>query len=191
VSDAITIAKSEARKAAALKRNAAVSPDWAAGSFAGHVFPVAISSVCKSVSGFYPYQSEADIRPLLGRLAGQGWTTALPVVLGKNLPLIFRRWLPGEPTVAGKWNIQVPPESAPLVEPDVLLVPMLAFDRAGYRLGYGGGFYDRTLEELRRKKPIVAIGIAYALQEIKDVPHDALDQKLDYVFTEREVIKCA
>ncbi len=190
MTDILSLAKSAARKAATELRDRDFPPDRGAVAFAAQRFPILASADCRVVSGFHPYQSEADIRPLLGKLAGEGWTTALPIVLAKGLPLMFRRWLPGEPTVSGKWNIQQPPESSPEVEPDVLLVPLLAFDRAGYRLGYGGGFYDRTLEKLRKVKPVVAIGIGFALQEVAAVPHDDLDQRLDFIMTDREVIAC-
>jgi 5-formyltetrahydrofolate cyclo-ligase len=157
---------------------------------AGHAFPVRPTHACKIISAFYPYQSEIDTRPLLGKLAGEGWTTCLPIVLGEGLPLQFRRWLPGEPTIAGVWGIPRPPDDAPELVPDVLIVPLLAFDRKGYRLGYGGGFYDRTLEMLRARKTIVAIGVAYAAQEIDAVPRDAHDQPLNFIITERDVISC-
>ena len=142
------------------------------------------------VSAFHPYQSEIDTRLLLGKLAGEGWTTCLPIVLGKGLPLEFRRWLPGEPLIAGVWGIQRPPDSSPVMEPDVLIIPLLAFDRAGFRLGYGGGFYDRTLEKLRALKNIVAIGAGYSGQEVEAVPHGDHDQPLDYLMTEKEIFKC-
>ena len=143
------------------------------------------------VSAFHPYGNEIDTRQLLGKLAGEGWTTCWPVVVAKRQPLIFRRWLPGEPMETGVLKILVPLASAPEVEPDVLLVPLLAFDRAGYRLGYGGGFYDATLAMLRAKKTITAIGVAYSGQEVADVPHEAHDMKLDYVMTEKGIVKCA
>jgi 5-formyltetrahydrofolate cyclo-ligase len=110
-------------------------------------------------------------------------------VLGKNLPLKFRLWTPGEPTIAGVWNIPMPPEAAAEIFPDVVLVPMLAFDKQGYRLGYGGGFYDRTLRQLRARKSIEAIGIAYAAQEIPKVPHGEHDEPLDWILTERGIRK--
>lgn len=156
-----------------------------------HRFPVTPAPGRACVSAFFPYGTEIDLRPLLGKLAGEGWETCLPVVIAKGQPLVFRRWLPGAPTVTGAMKIEIPPPEVPEVEPDVLLVPLLAFDRQGYRLGYGGGFYDMTLARLRRNKPVIAIGAAYAGQEVARVPHDAHDERLDYVITERELFKCA
>ncbi len=153
-------------------------------------FPCSPKTGQSVVSGFYPYESEIDVRPLLGKLGGEGWTPSLPVIMGKDLPLAFRRWYPGEPTVPGRWNIPRPLEDAPVVSPDVLLVPMLAFDRAGYRLGYGGGFYDRTLADLKPRKPVVAIGVAYAAQEVDFVPRGPHDVPLDFIMTDMEVIRC-
>ena len=153
-------------------------------------FPLQALAGVNVVSAFHPYQSEIDTRLLLGKLAGEGWTTCLPIVLGKGLPLEFRRWLPGEPLIAGVWGIQRPPDSSPVMEPDVLIIPLLAFDRAGFRLGYGGGFYDRTLEKLRALKNIVAIGVGYSGQEVAAVPHGDHDQPLDYLMTEKEIFKC-
>ena len=138
-----------------------------------------------AVSGFYPYGSEIDCTGLLDRLSGEGWVTALPVVVGPDQPLRFRAWTPGEALEPGAWSIPVPVEAAPEVEPDVLLVPLLAYDRQGYRLGYGGGFYDRTLDRLRARKPVTAVGVAFAGQEVDAVPHDAHDQPLDWMLTER------
>jgi 5-formyltetrahydrofolate cyclo-ligase len=184
--------KKDARTAATQLRKAA-HEEWSGRAplaLASHSFPVMPTLTSKIVSAFFPYQSEIDTRPLLGKLAGDGWQTCLPIVLGTGLPLEFRRWLPGAPTIAGVWNIPRPPEDAEVVDPDVLIIPMLAFDRQGYRLGYGGGFYDRTLEKLRVLKKITAIGVAYAAQEMDAVPHGDHDQPLDYIMTEHEVIKC-
>ena len=153
-------------------------------------FPIKPTADFCRLSGFYPHSSEIDTRQLLGKLAGEGWTTALPIVVAKGHPLLFRRWLPGEPTEIGAMKIATPLAAAPIVEPDVLLVPLLAFDKAGYRLGYGGGFYDATLKALRATKKIIAIGVAYAGQEISNVPHEAHDMKLDYVMTEEGTVKC-
>ena len=187
----LTERKAESRKAAAKARKTAheLVKDGAPLKLAAQVFPVQPTATQKIVSAFYPYKSEIDTRPLLGKLAGEGWTTCLPIVIALGEPLIFRRWLPGEPTVPGVWDIPRPTDDAPLLEPDVLLVPLMAFDRQGFRLGYGGGFYDRTLEQLRAKKSIIAIGVAYAAQEIDAVPHGPHDQPLDYVMTEAGLFK--
>jgi 5-formyltetrahydrofolate cyclo-ligase len=142
------------------------------------------------VSGFHPHRSEPDTLPLLARLASEGFITALPVVTGKRERLIFRAWTPGDPIINGIWGIPMPGLDADVVEPDALLVPMLAFDARGFRLGYGGGYYDRTLHELRHQKKVVAIGVAYAAQEMASVPHGAHDAPLDYILTERGCRTC-
>jgi 5-formyltetrahydrofolate cyclo-ligase len=104
--------------------------------------------------------------------------------------LEFRRWAPGAPTCKGVWGIPRPPDEAALVEPDVLIIPLLSFDRKGYRLGYGGGFYDRTLQLLRTRKDIIAIGVGYAAQEVGHVPVGVHDEALNFIMTEREIIAC-
>ena len=184
--------KKEARVAAIAARLLAHDAwkDRAPLALAARPFPFEARAGFNVVSAFHPYQSEIDTRLLLGKLAGEGWTTCLPIVLGKGLPLEFRRWLPGEPLTRGVWGIERPQDTSPLVEPDVLILPLLAFDRQGFRLGYGGGFYDRTLEKLRILKNIVAIGVGYSGQEVGAVPHGAHDQPLDYMMTEKEIFKC-
>ncbi len=142
-----------------------------------------------TVSGFYPCRTEIDLRPLLVRLASEGWRTCLPIVLEAGLPLVFKAWVPGDETEPGIWDIPIPVSSAETVEPDVMLVPLLAFDRQGYRLGYGGGFYDRTIEKLRRQKPLTTVGIAFAAQEMTMIAHDCHDQRLDWILTEEGPIK--
>lgn len=137
------------------------------------------------VSAFIPFGDEIDTRPLLSDLTARGFTTCVPVVVKLASALEFRQWAPEDTLVEGRWNIPVPPDTAPVLEPDVLLVPLLAFDRRGYRLGYGGGFYDRTLEGLRAKKPIVAVGVAYAAQEVDEVVCGPYDQQLDWLLTEK------
>lgn len=139
------------------------------------------------VSGFHPFKSEIDVLPLLARLTSEGWATALPIVKAERQPLIFRQWAPGEPTVPGVWGIPMPAEDAPEVEPDVLLVPLLGFDRWGYRLGYGGGFFDRTLAALA-KKPL-AIGISYERARLETIHPQHWDIPMDYVVTERGVYR--
>ncbi len=150
--------------------------------FAGELFG-------KTVSGFIPYLSEIDTRPLLSSLAARGLATSVPVVIEDGIPLEFRIWAPGEPTMAGRWGIPVPLDDSPVVDPDILLVPMLAYDASGYRLGYGGGFYDRTLEKLRAMKPVTAIGVAYSAQEVDAVVRGGYDQPLDWVLTEKGPFK--
>ncbi|MGE3830255.1 MAG: 5-formyltetrahydrofolate cyclo-ligase [Parvibaculaceae bacterium] len=182
--------KRQARTMAAAKRAKAHKALGDRGGLllAQHEFPVTRGSGAAWVSGFHPYQDEISVLPLLARLVSEGWFSALPVVIAKGKPLVFRAWAPGEPTTRGVWDIHIPPESAPEAAPDVLLVPLLGFDRRGYRLGYGGGFYDRTLAELRQKKAITAIGIGYADQELDEVPIAAYDEPLDWIMTERGVI---
>lgn len=189
---ALAQVKAQARKDATKARRLAheTAKDDAPLLLASQRFPIMPKAGDSVVSAFFPYQSEIDTRLLLGKLAGEGWTTCLPIVIGQGEPLVFRRWMPGEPTVPGIWNIPRPTDEAEIVEPDVLMVPMLAFDRKGFRLGYGGGFYDRTLEALRKKKEIVAIGLAYSAQEVERVPHAAHDQPLDFVMTEKGVFAC-
>jgi 5-formyltetrahydrofolate cyclo-ligase len=184
--------KAEARKAAAKIRKVAHDALQADAplKLVAHRFPLQPTPTCKVVSAFFPYKSEIDTRPLLGKLAGEGWTTCLPFVIALGEPLIFRRWMPGQPTIPGMWDIPQPTDETEQVEPDVLLVPMMAFDALGFRLGYGGGFYDRTLETLRAKKTITAIGVAYSAQEVDSVIHDRHDQALDYVLTEKGFHKC-
>jgi 5-formyltetrahydrofolate cyclo-ligase len=114
----------------------------------------------------------------------------LPVVVRRGLPLLFRAWHPGQPLVTGSFGVPRPDKDQPELTPRVLIVPLLAFDRAGYRLGYGGGFYDRTLAALRQRKPITAIGVGYVAQELPQVPHGPMDQRLDYVLTEDGPKKC-
>lgn len=143
------------------------------------------------VSGFFPFRAEIDARPLMSRLLAEGYELALPVMEGKGKPLIFRRWKPGDEMAEAKWGIQEPLPDAPVVEPDILLGPLLAFDRAGYRLGYGGGFYDRTLQKLRASKPVVSIGLAFGEQQVDAVPHLDYDERVDWVLTPDGPIRCS
>jgi 5-formyltetrahydrofolate cyclo-ligase len=184
--------KRRARSEAAKRRGAAhILLHEAAGPvLAERGLPFAREARHQIISGFFPYKSEISLLPLLTRLHGEGWVTAMPVVIGEGLPLVFRAWAPGEPTVPGIWDIPAPLVTAEEVLPDVLLMPMLAFARRGWRLGYGGGFYDRTLEKLRKLKQVTAIGVAYAAQEMAEVPRGPLDQPLDWIMTEKATTKC-
>lgn len=189
--DLAAIKKSARKAAAAVRADAhARLKDMAAMALAARGLPGPVAMPPRIVTGFIPFRSEISTLPLLERLRGDGWQTALPVVMGEGLPLEFRLWQPGQPLVPGSWDIPVPPETAMAVEPDVLLVPGLAFDRQGYRLGYGGGFYDRTLERLRTLRAVVAIGVAYHAQIVERVPRGDHDVPLDFVMTERETFGC-
>jgi 5-formyltetrahydrofolate cyclo-ligase len=136
------------------------------------------------VAGYWPTRDEADPRLLMKALAASGATLALPRIEARNAALSFRRWSEGDPLADNHHAIQEPLAEAPRVTPDLVLVPLLAFDARGHRLGYGGGYYDRTLCGLRAAGPVTAIGIAYAGQEIAAIPHEANDQRLDMVLTE-------
>jgi 5-formyltetrahydrofolate cyclo-ligase len=137
----------------------------------------------KVLSGYMPMRTEID--PLPAMAAHQG-PVGVPVIIGKGQPLRFREWTPGCPMVAGAFKALIP-ENGAWVEPEVLIVPLLAFDARGYRLGYGGGFYDRTLAGLRARGPVLAVGFAFAGQKVEAVPTDAFDQRLDAVVTEKGV----
>ena len=159
----------------------------AAEAIAARPFPLAIEPGAV-VSGFMPMKSEINPIPLMRKLADAGATLALPVVAGKGKPLIMRAWSLGEPLASGVWGIREPKPEAPEVFPDILIVPLLAFDRRGHRIGYGAGYFDMTIAALRARKPVVAAGIAFAAQEIAEVPTTPRDASLDLVLTEREVI---
>jgi 5-formyltetrahydrofolate cyclo-ligase len=142
------------------------------------------------VAAFWSIGTEPPTFQLLENLARHAVATALPVVQESAAPLMFRLWKPGEPLAEAKWGIKEPLASAPEVLPDVLFVPVAAYDRAGNRLGYGAGFYDRTLAKLRAMKTITAIGVAYDILEMAAIPTEAGDEKLDYVLTNHEWIVC-
>jgi 5-formyltetrahydrofolate cyclo-ligase len=139
------------------------------------------------VAGIWPLPGEIDPRPLMEALAGHGHGLALPVTPPRGNPLVFRRWLPGEALAQGPMGTRHPAEGAP-VAPDIILVPLLAFDRAGRRLGYGGGYYDRTLATLPRAR---RIGIGFAAQEMPEVPAGPRDARLPLVATEAGLVVCA
>ena len=142
------------------------------------------------VSGFAAIRDEINPAGLLTWLHAEGFRLALPVMVGKGLPLLMRAWAPGDVMEPAQWGIAEPLEDKPEVEPDVVLVPLLAFDVLGHRLGYGGGFYDRTLAKLKAKKPVVAIGIGYDEQRVDAVPVESYDQRLDWVLTPSGPLKC-
>jgi 5-formyltetrahydrofolate cyclo-ligase len=181
--------KAELRRMAMARREALPATDRVAAAQAiaarGMPVPVAPGMV---VSGYSPLKSEISPIPLLRLCAAAGAELALPVVMGRGKPLVMRAWTFGAPLASGVWGIREPTPAAPEVFPDILIVPLLVFDRRGHRIGYGAGYYDMTIARLRDMKPVTAIGIAFAAQEIDEVPTTPRDARLDLVLTEREII---
>jgi 5-formyltetrahydrofolate cyclo-ligase len=177
------------RHAALARRAALPAADREAAALAvaarGLPFEVAPGTV---VSGFSPIKGEISPLPLMRRLADVGASLALPAIAGRGKPLVMRAWSFGAPLISGVWGIREPSADAPEAFPDILIVPLLAFDRHGCRLGYGGGYYDRTIARLRAMKPVTAVGITFAAQEFDEVPATPRDERLDLVLTEDETI---
>lgn len=142
-----------------------------------------------TVSAYWPMGSELDPRPLMQALHAAGHPLCLPVVVRAGEALVFRAWAPGDALESAGFGTSVPGADRPQLRPDLLIVPLLAFDRSGYRLGYGGGFYDRTLAALRAQGRPTAVGFAFAAQEVAEVPRDGYDQRLDWIVTEAEAIR--
>jgi 5-formyltetrahydrofolate cyclo-ligase len=177
----MTDVKSLAREAAFAARKAAFAAGQ--GQAAEILADFLAGQGGKVLSGYMPMRTEID--PLPAMAAHQG-PVGVPVIIGKAQALRFREWSPGARMVEGAFKALIPEEGT-WVDPAVLIVPMLAFDARGFRLGYGGGFYDRTLEGLRARGPVLAVGFAFAAQEVAEVPIDATDQRLDAVVTEKGV----
>ena len=142
----------------------------------------------KNVAAYWPIQEEIDIRPLLDGLPACDAVSLLPVMGGDNQPLTFRRWRCGDELFQVSFGVCEPDSELPRVEPDIVIVPLLGFDADGNRIGYGGGYYDRTLASLRGNRDIVAVGVAYDAQECEKIPAHAGDARLDMVLTERRTI---
>ncbi|MCG8545051.1 MAG: 5-formyltetrahydrofolate cyclo-ligase [Alphaproteobacteria bacterium] len=180
----------QALRAALLARRAALTDADAAAIRLADRFPGPIDPAPRSVfAGFLPINDEIDILPLLRRLSAAGHDLVLPVVMGRGAPLTFRRWRDGDALETGPLGTRHPTSRSPALDPDGLLVPLLAFDRRGYRLGYGGGYYDRTLAALRRRRSVLAVGVGYSQQEVPAVPHGPQDEKLDWIVTDQAVIR--
>ncbi len=141
------------------------------------------------VAGYWTRADELDVRPLLAALDDSGYCCALPVAAAVDAVLAFRRWRTGDVLTAGRFGIMEPGADAEAVTPELVIVPLLAWDRAGYRLGYGAGYYDRTLRALRGAGPVVAVGVGFAAQGVDAVPHDAADERLDWVVTETGAVR--
>ena len=138
----------------------------------------------KIVAGFWPLGSEVDVRIALSDLLRNGHATCLPAIEKKDQPLVFRQYDVGDELHTGLFGTKEPSVDAPHVTPDILLVPLLAFDESGHRLGYGGGYYDRTIEMLSKEKTLLTIGLAFSEQKVRNVPHTDHDIMLDYIVTE-------
>ncbi len=182
--------KQAARRAATLRRDAAHRAHAASA-------PARVSAYFAStfrlepgvaVSGYWPGRSELDIRPLMARLQEAGHPIGLPVVMGRGKPLSFRRWRSGDHLEPRAFGLMEPAAAAPEMAPKVLLVPFLAFDREGYRIGYGAGYYDLTLASLRGHGEVLAIGVGYAAQGVASLPRDGHDERLDWVVTEEGAV---
>ena len=178
--------KAAARKAAFARRKAAFEAGQGAGA-ARRLLGWLAPHRGRVLAGYMPIRTEIDPLPVMAEMAAHG-PVCVPVIEGAGRPLRFREWKPGCALTEGPFGARVP-ESGAWLSPEVLIVPLVAFDRRGGRLGYGGGFYDRTLEALRAVRPTLAVGYAFAAQEAGALPLEPTDQKLDALVTEREVIR--
>ena len=161
----------------------------AAGRLARRALPLIERLGRRPVAAYWPVRHEIDVRPLMEALAAAGHEVLLPVVPeDEGAPLLFRPWRPGLALVPGAHGIPVPPPELAPRRPRVVIVPLLAFDRRGHRLGQGGGHYDRTLAALRAHAPLIAVGAAFSGQEIDAVPAQPHDQPLDWIVTDRAVL---
>jgi 5-formyltetrahydrofolate cyclo-ligase len=181
--------KSDLRAAALAARDALTVEQRAAAAqaMATRGLPIEIARGT-IVSGYSPIRSEIDPAPLMRALAAHGAQLALPAIMARGQSLAFRAWSPNDKLLLGPLGILEPSPAAIEVIPDIMLVPLAAFDRAGHRIGYGAGHYDYTLAHLRKLKHIIAVGLAFAAQEIVAVPALPHDVALDYVLTETEVL---
>ena len=171
----------------ALARRDALSAEYrqnAAEAIAKFPFPVKVPKGA-IVSGFFPMKTELSLIPLMRALEASGAEIALPRMVGRGNPLSMRAWKFGDPLVAGQWGIREPAPDAKEVAPDILLVPFAAFDRHGYRVGYGAGYYDMTIAGLKTKKKVVTVGFGFEAQEVDQCPVETHDQKLDFLMTEK------
>jgi len=188
MSDAVSELKSIVRKDALMRRDAipAAERAQAAEAIAARPFPLAIEPGA-IVSGFMPLKTEINPLPLLRKLAAAGARLALPAIASRGQSLRFRVWAANDRMVRGPLGILEPSPAAAEIVPDIMLVPLAAFDLSGHRIGYGAGHYDRPLAQLRKSRHITAIGLAFAAQQVEAVPALQHDAPLDYVLTEAQV----
>jgi len=188
MSDATIEEAKAALRAVAHKKRAAFHPSLrseAAKAAAAHFFDNVALSKDEVVAGYWPIRDELDVKSVIAKLMDAGQPVCLPVVLGDEQPLELRLWQEGAPLYEAGYGTLAPADDAPRTEPDVILMPLLGFDKHGTRLGYGGGYYDRTLAALSKRPRLV--GFAFALQEIDHIPRDGHDVPLDTIVTEEGV----
>ena len=186
----LTETKSALRKQLFAARKKAHDSD-AVGSAAAardHFMASRLLTGVKVVSGYCPIRTEIDVIPLMTELHRAGHRIVVPVIEGAGLPLRFFEWWPDVAMQDGPFGARIPVDTQEL-EPDLVIAPLVGFDRAGWRLGYGGGFYDRSLEGLRARRRVRAFGYAYSAQEVEAVPVEPTDQRLDGIVTEQGLIK--
>ena len=175
------------KQAFAVRKQAHSAADDSAEAARDHFLASRVYTGARIVSGYCPIRTEIDVIPLMRALHAAGHQICVPMIDGPQRPLTFREWWPGVPMESGPFGAAVPVGTTELV-PEMLLVPLLSFDLHGWRLGYGGGFYDRTLERLRRQTQTRAYGFAYSAQQIDAVPTEPTDQRLDGIATEAGLI---
>ena len=185
--------KARLREAAKTRRDAISETrrKSSAGRIATRLLATARFEPVKIASGYVAIGSEVDLAPLLYGLDQRGVSLCLPAVAQLDAPLAFRAWAPRDPLSPDLCRVPAPDAAQPEHIPELVLAPLLAFDRRGGRLGYGGGYFDRSLARLRAQGPVIALGVAFSAQEVDAVPCEPLDQRLDYVVTERELIVTA
>lgn len=181
----LALIKAEARKAAFARRKLAHAAATSAQAAQLSAFLAGYRGA--PLAGYMPIRTEIDPLPAMAEAAAHG-PVGVPVIEAEGLPLHFSRWQPDGALRAGPFGAQVP-ETDDFFEPEIVIVPLVAFDRSGGRLGYGGGFYDRTLERLRARRPTLAVGFAFTMQEATDLPLEPTDQPLDLIVTESGVIE--
>lgn len=139
----------------------------------------------KIIAGYYPIDNELDCLVLLKKLHQYGHSICLPIVKAQNKPMIFKQWQRGEKLIDGAYNIKIPSKNAPIIKPDIIIMPLVAYDKNGNRLGYGKGYYDRTIVKMD-KRPIL-IGYGYKMQQVEHIEHQSHDVPLDYIVNEKQV----
>jgi len=184
----LTDLKTSFREQSFARRREAHAADMAANGEAScaameHFLAAHLHTGVEIISGYRPIRTEIDPTPLMEALHAAGHRLCVPVIQGRGVALKFREWHPGTEMVEGAFGALIP-AAGDWLEPQLLIAPLLAFDAAGWRLGYGGGFYDRSLQQLRAQRRTLAVGVAYSAQQVGAVPRDPTDQRLDAIITE-------